>query len=179
MYNLISHFPVPKTLTFKRRLDAQPFLWKWVLFAWEWKKISISKAEHVPSFWNRGLGERGTGLLKLRLAESKTVGYSRVSTNGHLSTTATSLQWPCFFGGQSIHQLLYQTLYNGHLSTIATFFCPQGGRCGGSTVYKSMAQRMNRNTKKTNPASAKSGTRTQQGPYETATATASRTSKRK
>ena len=26
------------------RLGAQPFLWKWVLFEWEWKMISISKA---------------------------------------------------------------------------------------------------------------------------------------
>ena len=31
----IGHFRVPKTLTFKIRLGAQPFLWKWVLFAWE------------------------------------------------------------------------------------------------------------------------------------------------
>ena len=38
------------------RLGAQPFLWKWVLFEWEWKMISISKAEHLPSFWNRGPG---------------------------------------------------------------------------------------------------------------------------
>ena len=53
----IGHFPVPKTLTFKMRLGAQPFLWKWVLFAWEWKMISISKAEHLPSFWNRGRGK--------------------------------------------------------------------------------------------------------------------------
>ena len=33
------------------------------LFAREWKMISISKAEHVPSFWNRGPGELGNGLL--------------------------------------------------------------------------------------------------------------------
>ena len=46
----IGHFRVPKTLTFKMRLGTQPFLWKWVLFAWEWKMISISKAEHLP-FW--------------------------------------------------------------------------------------------------------------------------------
>ena len=43
----IGHFRVPKTLTFKMRPRAQPFLWKWVLFAWQWKIISISKAEHV------------------------------------------------------------------------------------------------------------------------------------
>ena len=59
----IGRFRVPKTLTFKMRLGAQPFLWKWVLFAWEWKMISISKAEHLPSFWNRGPGELGNGLL--------------------------------------------------------------------------------------------------------------------
>ena len=42
--NVIGHFRVPKTFTFKMRLGAQPFLWKWVLFEWEWKMISISKA---------------------------------------------------------------------------------------------------------------------------------------
>ena len=42
--------------------------------------------------------------------------YSRTSTNGHLSTTAT------FFcpGRQPIHYLLFKPLYNGHLSTMAT-----------------------------------------------------------
>ena len=45
------------------RPSAQLFLWKWVLFAWEWKMISISKAEHLPSFWFRGPGELGNGLL--------------------------------------------------------------------------------------------------------------------
>ena len=60
----IGHFRVPKTLTFKMRLGAQPFLWKWVLFAWKWKMISISEAEHLPSFWNRGPGELGNGLLR-------------------------------------------------------------------------------------------------------------------
>ena len=33
--------------------------------------------------------------------------------NGHLSTMATPLQQP-FFGGQSIHSLLFKPLYNGH-----------------------------------------------------------------
>ena len=59
----IGHFRVPKTLTFKMRLGTQPFLWKWVLFAWEWKMISISKAEHLPLFWNRGPGKLGNGPL--------------------------------------------------------------------------------------------------------------------
>ena len=60
---VIGHFRVPKTLTFKMRLGAQPFLWKRVLFAWEWKMISISKAEHPPSFWDRGTAELRNGLL--------------------------------------------------------------------------------------------------------------------
>ena len=45
-------------------LDAQPSLWKWVLFAWEWRIICISKAEHLTSFWYRGPGELGNGLVK-------------------------------------------------------------------------------------------------------------------
>ena len=44
---IIGYFRVPKTITFKMRLGTQPFLWKWVLFVWEWKMISISKAEHL------------------------------------------------------------------------------------------------------------------------------------
>ena len=35
---LIGHFRVPKTLTFKMKPSAQPFLWKWVLFANENEK---------------------------------------------------------------------------------------------------------------------------------------------
>ena len=52
----IGHFRVLKILTFKMRPSAQPFIWKWVLFAWEWKITSISKAEHLTSFWYRGPG---------------------------------------------------------------------------------------------------------------------------
>ena len=37
---------------------------KWVLFASEWKMISISKAEQLPLFWNRGAEELGNGLLQ-------------------------------------------------------------------------------------------------------------------
>ena len=54
----IGHFRVPKTLTFKLRPSAQPFLCKWVLSAWEWKIIPISKAEHLTSFWYSGTGIR-------------------------------------------------------------------------------------------------------------------------
>ena len=68
----IGHFRVPKTLTFKMRLGTQPFLWKWVLFAWEWKIISISKAEHLPSFWNRG-----PGAISLRMQLSLLKGTRR------------------------------------------------------------------------------------------------------
>ena len=52
----IGHFPSPKTPTFKVRPSAQHFLWKRVLFAWERKIISISKAEQLTSFWYRGRG---------------------------------------------------------------------------------------------------------------------------
>ena len=74
----MGHFRVPKTLTYKMRLVAQPFLWKWVLFAWEWKMISISKAEHLPSFWNRGPQVLANGLLcqkKMKTADPR--GHSR------------------------------------------------------------------------------------------------------
>ena len=49
--------------------------------------------------------------------------YSRTSTNGQLSTTAT------FFGGQFIHSLLFETLYSDH------FLLPQGVRCGEVQLY--------------------------------------------
>ena len=51
------------------RPSAQPFLWKWVLFAWELKIISTSKAEHSTSFWYRGPGELGNGLFLINWTE--------------------------------------------------------------------------------------------------------------
>ena len=54
---LIGYFRVPKTLTVKTRPSARFFLWKWGLFAQEWKIIAVSKAEHLTSFWYRGPGE--------------------------------------------------------------------------------------------------------------------------
>ena len=55
----IGHFLVPKTLTFKMRLGAQPFLWKWVSFAWECKALRISCHEEKEfkrdAFWRRYL----------------------------------------------------------------------------------------------------------------------------
>ena len=53
----IGIFWIPKTLTFKRRLRAKPFLWKCVLFEWEWKFFVMSMASHLASLWNRGMGQ--------------------------------------------------------------------------------------------------------------------------
>ena len=48
---------------------------------------------------------------------------------------ATSPQ-PPFFGRQSIRLLLFEPLYNGHLSTTpTTFICPQDDRCGENQLY--------------------------------------------
>ena len=58
----IGHSRVPKTLTFKMRPSVQAFLWKWVLFEWEWKIISTSNAEPLSSFWYWDPGELGIGL---------------------------------------------------------------------------------------------------------------------
>ena len=68
--NVIGHFRVPRTLTFKMRPSAQPFLWKWVLFAGEWKIIFKSKVKHLPSFWYRGQAELGNGLLRLNMSST-------------------------------------------------------------------------------------------------------------
>ena len=49
--------------------------------------------------------------------------YSRASTNGHLSTTATSLQRPPLYNGHlatTATSLQRPPRYNGHLSTTAT-----------------------------------------------------------
>ena len=54
----IGHFRVPKTLTFKMRLGAQHFLRKWLLFAWEWKMISIGwSVSTYPRFETEALGD--------------------------------------------------------------------------------------------------------------------------
>ena len=48
--------------------------------------------------------------------------YSQTSTNGHLSTMATSQQWTLFLADSPyIHSCL-------NLSSTATFFCRQAGR---------------------------------------------------
>ena len=45
----IRHFQVPKTLTFKMKPSAQPFLQR-DLSAWGWKVISISNAKYLTLF---------------------------------------------------------------------------------------------------------------------------------
>ena len=56
--------PSSKNPHFQNEARCTTFLMKMSLFAWEWKMISISKAEQLPSFWNRGPGELGNGLLE-------------------------------------------------------------------------------------------------------------------
>ena len=36
-----------------------------IIVVLEWKMFSISKADHLTSFWNRGLGKLGNGLLRV------------------------------------------------------------------------------------------------------------------
>ena len=60
---IIGHFRVPKPLTFKMRPSAQPFMWKWILYAWEWKRIFMLKAEHLPSFWYSARGKLANSLF--------------------------------------------------------------------------------------------------------------------
>ena len=46
----IGHFRVPKPFAFKMRLGAQPLLWKWVLFAWQWKMISMIHIRRLSTY---------------------------------------------------------------------------------------------------------------------------------
>ena len=84
-----------------------------------------------PPLFNSHLSTTATSLQPLLWWTVHT--FTLVSTslqplplyNGHLSTMATSPQKPpfCnghFFGGHSIHSLLFQPLHNGHLSSMAT-----------------------------------------------------------
>ena len=58
--------PSSKNPHFQNEAKCTAFLGKWVLFAWEWRIISISKAEHLTSFWYRGPGELGNGLFHVK-----------------------------------------------------------------------------------------------------------------
>ena len=73
------------------RLGAQPFLWKWILFAWEWKMTSI------PSFWNRGPEELRNGLLVRALLDT---GFHAVDSGfqvlelNRISVTSATRRFP-------------------------------------------------------------------------------------
>ena len=55
---VIGHFRVPNNLTFQTaRLNAKPFVGKWVLFARKCKILFIAIASNSASFWNSGLGQ--------------------------------------------------------------------------------------------------------------------------
>ena len=60
------------------------------------------------------------------LEENFLILLSQASTNSHLSTMATFLADSPYI----VHWLLFKSF-----STMATFFCPRGGHCGGSIVY--------------------------------------------
>ena len=60
------------------RPSAQPFLWKWVLLLWKWKIISISKAEHLTSFWYRGPGSSEMAFCRQSSPDSSPVLSRRV-----------------------------------------------------------------------------------------------------
>ena len=70
----VTNTPLPssKNPHLKMRPSAQPFLWKWILFAWEWTFISISKAEHLTSFWYRGPEELRDGLFYMASVDNQT-----------------------------------------------------------------------------------------------------------
>ena len=87
----IGQFRVPKTLTFKKRPSAQPFLWKWVLFAWEWKIISISKAEHFTSLWYRGPAELLKPIVFARFLNQFQINRFCLALKQRLGTTR---KWP-------------------------------------------------------------------------------------
>ena len=90
-----------------------------------------------------------TGILIIRSTQKLTKSALEVHpillhslSTVELPLTATSLQRPFFFGGQSIHSLLFRTLYNGHLSTTVTFFCPQGGRRKEGQFWKQLREEL-------------------------------------
>ena len=68
--------------------------------------ISISKTEHLPSFWNRGQGELGNGLLKT-YANEKIRGQTRcimgdVQMAYRLMLAACKFNKLCFQNGTTV-----------------------------------------------------------------------------
>ena len=50
----MGHIRVPKTLTFNAKVSEKPFLWKWILFAWEQNNFfRINGFAFSASLWNR------------------------------------------------------------------------------------------------------------------------------
>ena len=61
----IGHFQVPKILTFRARLSAKPFLWKWVSIAWNYFHINglalnLALKQRLEATWKWF----GNGLLR-------------------------------------------------------------------------------------------------------------------
>ena len=63
------------------------------------------------------------GRRRRTLSGKKNDEYNRISTNGHLSTTAIFLADSPYID------------YCFNVSTMVTFFCPQGGRCRDVQLY--------------------------------------------
>ena len=63
-YQMNRPLPSSKNPHFRNEARCTTFLVNMSFIAWEWKMISISKAEHLPLFWNRGPGELGNGLFE-------------------------------------------------------------------------------------------------------------------
>ena len=132
----IAHFRVPESLTFKTRPSAQPFsLWKWVLFAGEWKIISISKAKHLTSIWYKGLGELGKVSQKFPLTYRCLTSQQMVSLvyregNYQMMKAEVSLGYPkplafkyLAAGGGIVPALFPQGITNSLVKYILVFTC--------------------------------------------------------
>ena len=59
----IGHFRVPLGLCIKRRLSAQPLIWKWLFILVQIKLMFARKVVHLALFWKWGFLELGSGLL--------------------------------------------------------------------------------------------------------------------
>ena len=115
-----------------RNCLLQSSQWSALLYVWE-----------KSCTWVLGVKYPTSGLIFVRRLKAcvhtkKDEGMSRIFMIQLFEPplTATSLQRPpFFFGRQSMHSLLFQPLYNGHLSTLVTFFGPHGGHCGEVQLF--------------------------------------------
>ena len=148
----IGHLRVAKTLTFKTRPSAPHFLWKWLLFAWEWKIISISKAEHLSSFWYRGPGEYRKwpipDPLEMRYVDGKHSGSQQI---GSFQTTCTlpitsAVSEPSFSLMKWIKTCSRSTTPEGRFSDLAVdphvlLWVIQGRRDMPASLYKGSSKK--------------------------------------